>query len=210
MCYTIMACRSRKTLKSRRRPSKKSKNRKCRSRGGFKIPKRDALSRKTCTEVFKKGKGYSKSHNSACKWLRPDLYKETQKGVFDWTRREKTQDKKGKVIGKSSAAVVVSYPKTVPTVLDADSRPIETEITPAETVVSYTSSDQDISTSTAPDTPLSESSVSSRPVSETLRTLDLEDGWLVRPPSIGHSGGNIRNHRKSNSSKSRKLVKSRR
>jgi hypothetical protein len=191
-----MAGRSRKTLKSRRRPSRKSKNRKTRkSRGGFKIPNRDALSRRICTEVFKKGKGYSKSHYSACKWLRPDLYKETQKGVFDWTRREKTQDKKDKVIENSSAAVVVSFPKPVPTVLD---QPTETENTPVQTAVS--SSDQDISTSTAPDTPLSESSVSSRPVTEPLGTLHLED----KSPPIGYVGGKRRNHRKSNRSKSRK------
>lgn len=171
------------------RKSKRSVRRK--RRGGFKS---NSLSRKTCTEVFEKKPGFSRGHYSACKWLRPDLYKETKKGVFDWTRRSRS--KKAPITPTpilNSAATTPSIPLALPTTPSAeslttvthsvaDSPPdrsiVETTTTTTEPIFTTSSSQQDVRRG-------SESSVNSRPLTETLGDLKLGDEWAQAGTHIG-------------------------
>lgn len=197
-----MVHRSRRS-KTRKRivPRKTKRSVKRKRRGGFKT---DSLSRKTCTEVLLKKPGFSRGHYSACKWLRPDLYKETKKGVFDWTRR--SRPKKAQVTptpfpetANTTTSIPISLstppsPQSLTTVTQsvADSPPrsvVETTTTTTEPIFMTSSSQQDEKRN-------SESSVDSRPLTETLGDLKLEDEWAQ---AGRHSGGRKNRLRQSRS-----------
>ena len=146
-------------------------------RGGFKA---NSLSRKTCTEVFEKKPGFSRGHYSACKWLRPDLYKETKKGVFDWTRRAKSKKPTKEIVTAREAVVAtpVLIAPPIPTdttvthsIADSpgeDGVMESTTVTKTEPSATFTTSDD-----VAVDEARSESSVNSRPMTETLQDMNL-------------------------------------
>ena len=182
-------------------------------RGGFKA---NSLSRKTCTEVFEKKPGFSRGHYSACKWLRPDLYKETKKGVFDWTRTRRPKSTKPKQESKSEAVAAISVSEPLPTAPATQSYTTVTEsIVPSphdDSVIESTTVTQSeptatfmTSSDTMGDDALSESSVNSRPVTETLRDLNLNDEWAS--PNPGKSGGRRYSKRQKRQSRRRNSKK---
>lgn len=155
-------------------------------RGGFKA---NSLSRKTCTEVFEKKPGFSRGHYSACKWLRPDLYKETKKGVFDWTRRAKSKKPKKEIV-VATPALTAPPMQTETTVTHSitdspreDSVIESTTVTQTDPSATFTTSDD-----VAIDEAHSESSVNSRPMTETLQDMNLNQENASTPLRVQEVG----------------------